>query len=38
MARLMDALPPLLAISPNPGLQHPQPQRLTTERDSMRLA
>jgi hypothetical protein len=23
MARLVDALPPLLAVSPNPGIDHP---------------
>src|SRR5215472_17014352 len=30
-AGLMDALPPLLAIEPQPSLDHPQPQCLTTE-------
>src|SRR5262249_4911883 len=30
-AGLMDALPPLLAIEPQPILDHPQPQCLTTE-------
>ena len=38
MPRLMDALPSLLAISPNPGRDHPQPQRLAAERDRMPLA
>jgi hypothetical protein len=35
---LMHALAPLLAIAPQPGFDHPQPQRLTTERDPMNLA
>src|SRR5262249_3255653 len=37
-AGLMDALSPLLTIEPQPGLDHPQPQCLTTERDPMDLA
>jgi hypothetical protein len=37
-AGLMDALSPLLAITPQPGLDHPQPQGLTTERNPMNLA
>ena len=35
---LMDTLSPLLAIEPQPGLDHPQPHCLTTERDPMNLA
>ena len=35
---LMDTLPPLLAIEPQPRSNHPKPQRLTTERDAMNLA
>ena len=31
----MDMLSPLLAIEPPPGLDHPQPQCLTSERDTM---
>ena len=38
MAGLVDMLAPLLAVSPNPGRDHPQPQRLTAERDPMPLA
>jgi hypothetical protein len=34
----MNLLPLLLAVSPNPGLDHPQPQRLTAERDPVDLA
>src|SRR5262252_7937861 len=37
-AGLMHALPPLLAIEPQPSLDHPQPQYLSTERDPMNLA
>src|SRR6516164_1306773 len=37
-AGLMNALSPLLAIEPQPSLDHPQPQCLTTERDPMNLA
>ena len=37
-AGLMDPLSPLLAIDPQLGLDHPQPQGLTTERDPMNLA
>jgi hypothetical protein len=36
-AGLIDALSPLLAIDPQPSLDHPQPQGLTTERDPMNL-
>ena len=36
-ARLMDALSALLAIDPQLGLDHPQPQCLTTERNPMNL-
>src|SRR5512133_3566068 len=35
---LMDTLPPLLAIEPQPRFNHPEPQRLTAERDPMNLA
>ena len=35
---LMDALSPLLPIAPQPSLDHPQPQCLTTKRDPMNLA
>jgi hypothetical protein len=34
-AGLMDTLSPLLAIDPQLGLDHPQPQCLTTERNPM---
>jgi hypothetical protein len=34
----MDALSPLLAIEPQPSLDHPLPQCLTTERDPVNLA
>jgi len=37
-ARLIDPLLPLLAIEPQPGVDHPKPQGLTTERDSKNLA
>ena len=37
-AGLMNALSPLLAIEPQPSLDHPQPQCLTTERDPVNLA
>ena len=37
-AWLVDALAPLLAVSPNPELDHPQPQRLAAERDVVNLA
>src|SRR5215469_1894328 len=35
---LMNALSPLFAIKPQPGFDHPKPQRLTTERNPMNLA
>ena len=38
MAGLMNALAPLLAVSPNPGRDHPQPKRLAAERDLVHLA
>jgi len=38
VAGLMDTLSPLLAIEPQPGLDHPKPQRLATERYPMNLA
>jgi hypothetical protein len=38
ITRLVDTLPSLLAVSPNPGLDHPQPQRLTAERNPVHLA
>jgi len=37
-AGLMDTLSPLLAVEPQPGLDHPQSQCLTTERNPMNLA
>jgi hypothetical protein len=37
-AGLMDALAPLLAITPQPRLDHPQPRCLTTKRDPVNLA
>ena len=37
-AGLMNALSPLLAIEPQPSLDHPQPQCLSTERDPVNLA
>jgi hypothetical protein len=37
MAGLVDMLAPLLAVSPNPGCDHPQPQRLAAERDPVPL-
>jgi len=33
----MDRLSPLLAIAPQPGFDHPQPQYLTAEHDPMSL-
>jgi hypothetical protein len=38
MAGLVDMLSPLLAVSPNPGRDHPQPQCLAAERDPVPLA
>ena len=35
LARLMNPLPPLLAIEPKPGFDHPQPQRLAGERNAV---
>ena len=35
---LMDTLPPLLAIEPQPRFNHPKPQRLTAEHDPVNLA
>jgi hypothetical protein len=35
---LMDLLSPQLAITPQPGLDHPQPQCLAAERDPVKLA
>lgn len=37
MARLVDPTAPLLAIGPEPGLQHPDPQRLATDEDAVEL-
>ena len=37
-AGLIDTLSPLLAIEPQPGLDHQQPQCLATERNPMHLA
>jgi hypothetical protein len=38
MTWLMNLLPPLLAVGPNPGLDHSQPKGLTPECDIVNLA